>query len=549
MRAFISALYVFVSVKAASPAQYGAFEHIVLGGQTISSVLQPGNNLSDVTTPAAALHNIGGDNGYNIFYVPPGTGGTSRDLGDVLAAMGDVRGYGAKCDGVTDDGPAINRTLATNKTALINGNGCSGAFIVNTSIVLPGKHALIWSASGTSQTAQMVTNANVDTVVVTGDSYSIENANVTHNGNGKILSLGNARYGEVVRPYLAATMASATSPLIYLKGSETTITSARLTNNRTNGQALTVDSTGGVSAIINRINDLTVGGNGPGVLVQTSDNTNRPEGVYLNQFHYIGSVNAMLVTQVNGLYVTNSTFDIGSGISFKPVGQGINNVEITGGYISTPSALTTGVCVNIDGSAVPASNIGHLDIKGTQFSYCGYGIVSQTAGALGSMTVSGAQMSNVANAYALTNVTGTVSIGGGSQYTAMGNNGVFSDGAGGKFVFGDNFWDVGKSISTTQATPANWIFGDGNVGVKLAGTAAATTGTIGAAGCSALAIPHGLVSAPNIDKVTITPRVVSGSMSVTASVVSVDATNVNVSVCAPTWSSAGTVRVVERSSL
>lgn len=480
-------------------------------------------------------------------YIATGTGAASRLASDKLGEQVSVQDYGAKCDGITEDGPAFNRALAAAKIAIVPAEGCSGTYLINTTILLPGSHSLKFLASGTGATASILTTAAVDTISVTGDSCSIEGLNATHTGaSGKIIELGTRNYCSISDSVISGTHVTATTSLVHLTGSINTFKDVRITNNRPNSGAAIDQDSGNPASIVNRYVRVTIGGSGPGLLVHDSTNLHRPEGIYLDQYHYFGTANSLFVGAVNGLYSTNSTYDVGTGIYLKPAGQGVDDVVFIGGYVATSTIPTTGSCIQIDGSG--GASVARLVLIGAALEYCGYGIAN-TNGGLGTLTVQGAQVNSVTIGYNLQG-SARVSIGGGSTCSTCTFNFILSDGAsGGPFAIGNNQWDSGGSLTLTETDPTKFTFSDENVGMKLAGFASATTGTISSTTCTALAIPHHLVLAPSIDRITLAARVVTGAFTnIAPSITSVDGTNINVSVCA-TLGSNGTIRVNARASL
>jgi Right handed beta helix region len=192
--------------------------------------------------------------------------------------------------------------------------------------------------------------------------------------------------------------------------------------------------------------------------------------------------------------------------------------------------------------------IGRTTIRGVEFSDCGYSIYFQASA--NGLTIANNVFTNYGIAAITARQTSNVIISGNQFQSDEGACLDLTDGEmGGPFTLDLNHFSRSCLISLHETHRGEFLFGNLNVGVKLAGVSAATSETLSATGCVTFAVPHGLVGQPDPDKTTATPRVVSGKMKrVSVSVISVDEKNVNVEACA-TVLVPGQIRVVEQSSM
>ena len=73
--------------------------------------------------------------------------------------MEDVKIYGARCDNVTDNGPAFTKALADNMIINVSANGCGrNYYLIDSTVVVPEGHSVIGS-SGSAEAAMIATTS------------------------------------------------------------------------------------------------------------------------------------------------------------------------------------------------------------------------------------------------------------------------------------------------------------------------------------------------------------------------------------------------------
>jgi hypothetical protein len=507
---------------------------------------------TSATVPKITISGSGSSGDGSLFTALPSSASTPRSIAARALDMGrNVRDFGAVCDGATDNGPAFRAAVAVARVVRYDLEGCASHYLINTSVTIPAGVSVVGPADGLGVPLGIRTVANVDTFVAGGPQYGVINTRIQHDGStGQAINGGSANNGTISRNAIIGSVAGNTAPLVYTSGSLITANDNTFTNQRTNAYAIVVDSPGSTAPIVLRFKDNNFGGAGKGILISNSGGVARPEGVYLTNNHCFLTNICMLITSVNDLRSVGNTYDIGSTnqVVLAASGQGIDLASFTDDYFSTldttttpPSTRTAGVCLQVSGP------VARLTVR-SKFAYCGFGVTSTDGNA--SNFLIGSNFLNIANtALNLQGVKGATLTN--NTCTSCANNFIISDGAsGGPFVLNENQWDPAGAQTITQTTPANFRFGGGNTGANLAGYSAATTASMATGTtCVNLVIPHGLKGTPNLDKITLSPRIVSGTMtSVTAAVQSVDGTNISTQVCAAV-SAAGTVRVTANASL
>src|SRR5271168_1186478 len=102
----------------------------------------------------------------------------------------DVKIYGARCDNVTDNGPAFTKALADNMIINVSANGCGrNYYLIDSTVVVPEGHSVIGS-SGSAEAAMIATTSANTTFIASGDHVVFQNLNITHKGAmGRVFDL------------------------------------------------------------------------------------------------------------------------------------------------------------------------------------------------------------------------------------------------------------------------------------------------------------------------------------------------------------------------
>jgi hypothetical protein len=489
-------------------------------------------------------------------FIAQGTGATAQAVPSIVADVTDVRKYGAKCDGVQDDGPAVQAAVNGGKTTYFPSDGCSSYYLINSTVSVPGHHGMIGPASSASLAPLIVTNASVTTFVQTDDYCSYENLHFRHDGDaGYVIDLKDKSFCSIRDISISANNAENSDALIHFRGSMHLFDGIRLTNCRPN--AFAMDNDGGktatlyVSSINNVITKSLILGNGfncpasgKGVHIWSSNKTGpRPEGFIIHDtVIFMPHAISLQVEEVLNLNITDSTFDSSTGytIYIKPKNTGIEGLSIKGGYISTGLDPRNGVCIYEDNTE--DSYIGRTILQGIEFSFCGSAIVFSTHA--NGLTIANNTFTQTNTVF---NIQGTETVNITGNIVSGAKSFILGDGAnGGPFVIDQNQFPSETTYTLIETSPSKFFFGTLNTGLRFAGWSSATA-RISRTGCSSVTIPHGLAQAPA--KVSLTPMVKSGSFTnVGTAVTAITPTNIIAQVCA-TVVSPGTMSVTAWSSL
>lgn len=541
-----------VTIQLADQASVTAETNRAQAAEATKAPINSPTFINSATTPKLTITGSGS--------AGPGDGFTSQPTGATVARsiaaraldMGrNVRDFGAVCDGATDNGPAFRAAFAAATVVRYDLEGCASNYLINTSVTIGAGDALVGPAPGFTVALGIRTTAAVDTFVAGGPQWSISDVRIQHDGSaGSPVNGGAQSYGKLLRSAITGSNAAATTALFYTSGSLITAEQNTFTNNRTNAFSVLIDSPSTSAPIVLRLTNNDFGGSGKGILISNSGGTNRPEGVYATNNHCFATNTCLQIGSVNDFRSVGNTWDIGgaSQVVLAASGQGIDLASFDGDYFSTldttttpPSTRSAATCMLISGP------VARLTVR-SKFAYCGNGISSTDGNALN--FVIGSSFLNVPGiALNLQNVKGATLTG--NTCTSCAYNFIIADGiSGGPFILNENQWDPTGLSVLTQTTPANFRFGSGNTGINLAGYSAATTASMATGStCVSLTIPHGLKGTPNLDKTTLSPRVLSGTMTnASATATAADATNITAQVCA-TVTVAGTVRVTANASL
>ena len=454
-----------------------------------------------------------------VSYDPPFTGGVATTVENKLSQYVSVKDFGAVGDGVTNDAAAFNAALAASTSVYVP----AGSYAINTTLNIPAGTVLFGAGVGSSIT----TSANINTFTVNGNVVSISGLNVSHSGNGSIVYAPQRESLSVQKCILTGTGAGA-QPLIYTSGSFAAIRENTLTALRTFGPCVTLDRTGTVINIESHIEMNRFGGTGYGIRVISSDNSARPEGVYITNNSFICTDENLHIEQVLQCIVANNVFDQAGNynIVLKPVNTGIQDIQFNCNYFSTPNQTTTGVCIFHDNTnpAVPLSQVG---IVNNTFSFTGYGLVLNKGCV--DTTVTSNTFTAIGNTGIILNEAAKIAIVANTFFAVTSNNLAMTDGAtGGEFSVDSNQFASNVPVLRTVTNPANFFFGPTNTGRQLAGWSSTSTNNTASPSGSTITIPHGLDGTPPFTRINVSfvADTLVPTAAATAWVDSADATNI-----------------------
>lgn len=444
---------------------------------------------------------------------------TKATFSMIKGASANVLDYGATADGVTDDAAAFTAALAASSSVYVP----VGSYAINTTVNIPANRVLFGAGVGTS----IATSTNINTFTVNGNVVTIDSLNVTHSGNGSIIHAPQRESLTVTNSRLVGSGAGA-FPLVYTSGSFAALRFNNFVSSRTFGPCVTLDRTAGVINIESHIEQNRFGGTGYGIRVISSDNSARPEGVYITNNSFICTDENLHIEQVLQCIVSNNVFDqAGSyNIVLKPVNTGIQDIQFSCNYFSTPNQTTLGVCIFHDNTnpAVPLSQVG---IVNNTFSFSGYGLVLKEGCV--DATVSSNTFTAIGNTGIILDKASKISVIGNTFFAVTTYNMAMTDGvAGGEFSVDANQFASNVPVLRVVTNENNFFFGQTNSGRKLAGWSSFSTNNTASPSGSTITIPHGLDGTPPFTRINVSfvADTLVPTAAASAWVDSADATNI-----------------------
>lgn len=390
-----------------------------------------------------------------------------------------IRDYGAKCDGTTNDGPAINSALAASNVVIIpqGSNSC----VVNTTVTLGGGKTLRFARGqginyNAAATCLLTTGTN-DTIHLSGPGNTIDSLCITHNGtSGSAVSdQGGGGINYIINSSISGNSDTSTSSLVYFKSSANVVRGGSIANSRpAGGFGLIFDAVGGAGQIANRVEGVNFAAQsrphaGEAIYIGSLDGTARQEGVQIVNNQFVGQGDSNLfIGNVLSAHIIGNIFDQGyaSQIVVAPnASMGITDVHFTSNYISTPNQQTTGVCVNyINPSNHFVSGVSFVD---NSFAFCGFG---------SSFTAPASDISYIGNRFsgigslAIGLGTGTgKSIVQGNSFSAIAPNFCLSGAdntTGGPYIINGNNFESSCNTVITITNASKWIW-EANAGIGM----------------------------------------------------------------------------------
>lgn len=475
---------------------------------------------------SAVLSQIGAPDGSSLVgFLQAGTGAVARTGQAKMRDTVSVKDFGAVADGVTDDAAAFTAALAAATSVFVP----AGTYLINSTVTVPAGRTLT-GAGRASTTINTTTNNTV--LNITGNSVQVDGIKFDNAGTGRIISAPLRESVTIERCEFASSAAASTNALIYSSGSFATIRDNALTSLRTNAAAyaLILDRTTGVINIESSVHENRFGGTGKAIWIGSSDTSPRPEGILITENTFIGTAENLVIETVLQATIADNVFDQGNAkqVVLKPVNTGIENVQFTGNYFSTPNQTTSGVGVEHDNTN-PAVPLRYITFTGNTFAFCGFGLALKTGASR--VTAMGNTFAAIGSGGISLNQAQTCVVIGNTFGSITGSNLVLTDGAsGGPFIIDGNQFDSAAGNVFTKTSADKFVFGGTNQGRKMGGWISAATNTTTTASGGYLAIPHGLDGTPRKERIitSVIGDVAAFLPTPTARVASVDATNVTV---------------------
>lgn len=370
----------------------------------------------------------------------------------------------------------------------------------------------------------ILVDTNIDVFDITSDNVHISGLYIDHYNNGCCFDFNQQVGCSLTNITIKAFSASATVDTIYFAGSFMRMANVGVSNESTSRWAINCDRKAGVINIAPTLTEVGMGGTGKGMIIQSSDASPRPEGVYLDTCRSLLTGGYHLeVREVLGLRLDNCELNGGWGVYLNPAAQKIDDVTFSGGWLDATGVSKNGISVN----PAAAGEVVNLVLTGVTFLGCTDSGVN-AGPKLANATIQGCKF--VSNLVGLSLDQATRIVVQGCQFAFNTFDWALTDGAsGGPFIFDGNMYDGLGSHVYTATNTEKFTFANER-GKNTSRTVSASTGTISSGSSVSLAIPHGLITTPSLDKINgLTVRVVSGSFtSISATVQSADATNINI---------------------
>ncbi len=285
--------------------------------------------------------------------------------------------FGVKYDG-TDDSVALQKAInaAANKTLSLGGIATVASTInLNSPIKLTshsgnqvGNTGIVKNTAGTMINVGAV-NSGVD----------ISNIALTHNGDGRVISLADGETHRIHNCSIVAGSTGSTNDVIYFIGSNTWITDNRITSFRPNAFCINCDRTTKIqiNSIISR---NYFGGTGKGIRAGTSTGSARPEGLLVSENTCVLTGECFLhVFSILSLRCIGNMIDQCNNtcIKLEPITFPVEDVRITNNYIASATNSLEGIgirCIKNTGGSV----VSGLLVNDNKFEHSGYGFISSS---------------------------------------------------------------------------------------------------------------------------------------------------------------------------
>lgn len=247
-----------------------------------------------------------------------------------------VKDYGAKGDGVTDDSKAIKEavTRARNESKTVYFPG--GTYVLTETIELNFDNSKTIVFQGTKDTTITTTESFKGTMInsLMEHGFSIKDLKFIHKGeSGKII---DTHYCYIYNSSFESTNERNQSTLVQFAGSNVRITDSKFKSNNRIAYALSYIRKPNKISINDYIIDNTFEGNGNGILVTGLSNDGRPEGLKIsgNTFTNTGA-KQIQVESILHIDISDNTFSgsTGTAIAISPQSLGVHGLFATGNKI------------------------------------------------------------------------------------------------------------------------------------------------------------------------------------------------------------------------
>lgn len=238
-------------------------------------------------------------------------------------------------------------------------------YTITTEITCSTSNVLI-EGEGPDRTALSVisTTNNINLLTITGSGVTVRNISFEHNGaSGRIVNFASGEFQEISECKITSTNTTNSNSMVYFRGSFFQCYDNSFVGfGNASRYMLECDRRTDSINIESKIYENDFGGTSSGLLIYSSDNSSRPEGLEISHNTFINTgtwqlkIQRCLLAKIN-----NNVFDQGGDrcVELLSDAQGIDTVLFTGNWFSATQAdllLTVGSTVGFsNGMAVTTS--------------------------------------------------------------------------------------------------------------------------------------------------------------------------------------------------
>lgn len=287
-----------------------------------------------------------------------------------------VRDYGARGDGATDDTSAIQRAIDEALTQRGTVFFPPGKYKVTSELrVGSGGFITIQGAGGRNLQSTIEANLASGNVFEVTSTYCVRIADlkiVNASPSGRTISFTSGE-GHRMSNIRLKNVAGNASAMVYYVGAFTEIERCSFVNQEPSAYAIHSTSVPSQININTNIFDNDFGGPGKGIIVDAASGT-RPEGIKISRNNFIlTGAEQITVKTILHIDISHNMLDqsSGSAILLDSDGLGLNGVFIKDNYISAAQDQLEGIGVHVPLRTEGATN---LNISDNMIAYNGYGI-------------------------------------------------------------------------------------------------------------------------------------------------------------------------------
>lgn len=293
-----------------------------------------------------------------------------------------VRDFNAVGDGITDDTKAIQECI--NEAQKNRGTAYfpPGVYLITSTIYLgnpDGGHDYPFSIQGEGKgNSQSIikTKSNMNMVESIGScQVAIRELSFRHEGNKGIILYLEQGMGHIISDCSFANVVGNKDDMLLFACSYVDIVNSKFGNNEPECYAIRCTNIGKKININSNIFDSRIYGKGKGLIVDTNEPTNRPEGLKVSRNMFLNTgTEQITVRTILHIDISNNMMDQASGTSIllDPADYSVCGAFILGNYISPAKDRENGVCIlAVDNGR----KMNGVNITDNMLAYTGQGVV------------------------------------------------------------------------------------------------------------------------------------------------------------------------------